>query len=128
MSLTEKAYEERKWQGLKRLADLMSGLRLDDKHYPISTAGYSVRDHMTDLFTIALIIIDNKSLLENVDVELRSDIDRELYTLSEMLENFSHHFSYLLIAILEIKLLSVSVADAFWLFYFFSRLLDYIIF
>ena len=91
MSLTNKAYDERKWHGLRRLAALMADTRLNDCHYPHSSAGYSMFEEITDLHELALLVVDNKDRLKYED----RDLMREVAELSKMLEGVSERFRML---------------------------------
>ena len=59
MSLTEKAYEARKWRGLHNLQSALSKTKLSDHHYGYSSAHYNKFESLSDLLRISLLVIEN---------------------------------------------------------------------
>lgn len=59
MSLTEKAYEARKWRGLDNLQSALSRTKLGDHHYGYSSGHYNKFESLSDLLEISLLVIEN---------------------------------------------------------------------
>jgi len=79
VSLTDKAYEERKWRGLNNLRSALSQSRLADHHYGYSSAHYNKFDSLSDLLKIALLVLDN---IEGIPYEGGRETGDELMRLS----------------------------------------------
>ena len=94
MSLTEKAYETRKWRGLHNLASALSGTKLGDEHYGYSSAHYNKFESLGDLLHISLLAIENVDNLsysggERAVIEIESEMMRLADELRHNAENLS---------------------------------------
>jgi hypothetical protein len=67
--MTPKAYDEKKWRGLKNLQSALSRADLDDHHYGYSTAHYNKFESLSDLLYITLLVLDKVDIIPNSDIE-----------------------------------------------------------
>lgn len=93
MSLTDEAYQERKWQGLNRLRSALADEKLDDRYYGWSSVSSNVFERMHNLLEIGLLVSDN---FERLPAESEHEIyalSGEMMGLARMLRDASETFS-----------------------------------
>jgi len=89
MSLTEQAYQERKWRGLNTLRCALANERLADHHYGWSSAHYNKFEALPDLLEIGILVSENFERIPGKDSQEIEASYTEMMRLSQILEDAS---------------------------------------
>lgn len=88
MSLTENAYESRKWRSLKILRTALVGKELSE-HRCLSSVAYSQTESVSDLLEISLLLLEN---IREIPSDVSGQTSREIKALSNELRETADRF------------------------------------
>lgn len=95
MSLTERAYMQRKWRGMVILPYLLAGKKTEAEKY-LSSADYHPNERLADLLEISIITSEN---IQSFPLEMEerefARLRYELHDLAEMLKEASNRIDRL---------------------------------